>query len=293
MSEFTRYSDPNVPLTAEAATAADNYTAVGALYATHRRTQKLEAGAVEASEAFDNLVYATNGQSVAYNLIDLSTNPTAFDALEIGADNYEFLEAAGEVDDADSVGVLIGGSAGATLDNLVAAINGTAADSGLTKDGGLPARVHGTESVRAVTDGSYLVVYPASSRGGSVVAGEFPSLEFDANLDSSEAWTFTNFSDTAPSGIVPTVDASSRIVVDVTTARINANSLDIMLPFSAEEAVVKFTCVTSAGAVKSVGDTVVFDANSDFPTSLITVTFGGTGGDAANGDKLLIEVWAH
>lgn len=112
MSEFTRYSDPEVPLTKDSAAQADTYTAVHALYATHRRTQKLEADVIDLDTGVDaarqaprtlSLALAPDGITSASSMVGFGKMPVPGTVISV-----EFVAANVATGDGAVGGTLLG-----------------------------------------------------------------------------------------------------------------------------------------------------------------------------------------
>jgi hypothetical protein len=189
MALKTPFSDPSLPLTEAAAKEIDNISAIGALYAVGQRTHALEQATSTLEDSLDEVEGFTR-YAVGWSSISLAVNPTAADTLTIGDDTYEFLDAGDVVADDEHIGVLIGGNAGATQTNLLAAINGTAfTPNGILKSDGKQARLRGTTFVRAGVNANILRVWAADAVGGD--AAFQLGVSFDAALTSTETWRFS------------------------------------------------------------------------------------------------------
>lgn len=157
--------------------------------------------------------------------LDLSTNPTDTNTVTIGSDVYEFATAGGSLAADGNIGVVIGGTAAATLTNFIAAINGTATATGLFKTDGVTAALYvGTESVAAATyAGSLLWIYQSTAAGSTNPTTTKTSVALSDTLTAAVNWSAANMnigpassvSDTLTSG----VSWSSSTVVATQTLR--------------------------------------------------------------------------
>ncbi len=118
----------------------------------------------------------SRGEPTTFMAIADAGNAANTETLVIGADTYEFVTAAGQVADDTYIGIVVGAGSGDSLDNLAAAINGTAAATGLflASDATAPALRVGTESyyaARASLGGKEQVVISSSAVPGGDVVG--------------------------------------------------------------------------------------------------------------------------
>ena len=137
---------------------------------------------------------------IPFGTIDLGTNPTTGDTLLIGATTIEFKAAAEHVSADTNVAVEIGVDADATFANLLAAINGTAANPHptilLKAPSMLPAVGVSTASVLADEPAvNALRVAPAAAPGGTPVPGP-ADLALDDMLTAAVSWSTSNLNKT-------------------------------------------------------------------------------------------------
>lgn len=128
--------------------------------------------------------------SVAYLTLN-AANPTDTDTLTIGDDVYEFATAAGSLASDTNIGVVIGGTKGATLTNLIAAINGdvTAATGLFKTDGTTPALKNGTELYVADDLGSTVMrLRSADAVGANVICRADTTVLSETFTSASNIW---------------------------------------------------------------------------------------------------------
>lgn len=281
-------SDPTVALTAEEAARIDKTDPVRRDHALGTRLQQLEAATLDARVTVLEAVETTfDSGTIPAAQLDLSTNPTAGDAITIGADIYEF-QASGDLDDDAHIGVVRAGSAAATLANLVAAINATDADGAhatLTQtDSETPALANGTESVLAsIAGGTNLVLKPATEPGGDALPSS-PDVALSDNLTAAVAWSITNLN--TGGGRAEGERRQSTTSFAVTAAMITAGVHFIEFPFT--PASYAWSAKTSAGLPRLTGaDTLASAGGGAFQLTLNNDT-----ADLDAGDVVTVTAWA-
>lgn len=296
---MSSYSDPTTPLTAQAAAYADTLSPAFSLHATHQRVQLLESAAATSAvgtAVVEGQVADLAAGHVAYNTIAIAVNPTAADTITIKGDVYEFVTAGGDVAADTNIGVVRGADVGASMTNLLAAINATysgATATGLLQtDGETAALKNGTENVTAVYTSGVLRIYAAGEPGGEVVAGTTPDIACSDALTESTAWAFANLNLSTGGAAQPSQVA--RISFALTGPQVSAGSVEIVVPVYSTTMKVWMNATTAAGAFKALGADTVAVAGVAGSTSLstVTLTLNGSGGDLAATNIVFIEVWA-
>lgn len=139
---------------------------------------QVQADLVANAEAADSLAQA----AIAMSSFPYTELPTDTQTVTIGADVYEFCTALGATANTTNIGVVIGDTARATYDNLVAAINATDGDNAhatLVDSAADPCPANGTENVLAVavnggdTASGTIYLYAADAPGGSLQWGRW------------------------------------------------------------------------------------------------------------------------
>lgn len=275
MSEFSRYRDPSVPLTALAAAQADTFSPVHDLWATHKRIQLLEDEASDAALSVDALQQRVVS-SLASATLNLTTQPTAGDRITIGADTYQFLALTTDAVSNDAyIGVARGGSASAARTNLVAAINGARTTSFGEKANGSPAARNGTEEVFAFIDGVHLVVVPADEVGGAPLWNSLPNIALADNLTAAVNWSVANLNLGAANVLRPT--QVCRFDLTITADMVSAGSTGVYVPVDDASAVLRFLVRSATGDIADPqlgADTATYTALGN-GTGKVVVTIGG------------------
>jgi hypothetical protein len=230
-----------------------------------------------------------NGPLAQSAAILMSTNPTATDTLVIGGDTYEFQAAAADLADDTFIAVEIGGSAAATLTNLIAAINGTADAAHATifqTDSTTPALGRGTTQVVASTAGGILYIAYSKAQGESVssytlldwatLPATLPSIALTDTLTAAGAvWSVANMN--LLHWFNPLYSSRSFVAYKhvITAADITAGIVRVLTGIEDTDPTVIVQGYTTAGVVKAgVADTVVW--NDTFNSVDITLPGGGT-----------------
>ncbi len=219
------------------------------------------------------------------NTIDLSTNPTVTDTLDIGADVYEFQAAAADLAADANIAIERKGSAADTFTEVLAAINATAAAAHPTifqTDSSTPALGRGTENVLAIDGGSQvLVIVPAAAPGGSAVPSS-PNIAIAESLSAAVDWASANLN--LLGGLASAVRQSVSFDLTITAAHVAAGTVNFGLPFTPRTWV--WQAVTAADIHRlTQNDTVT--ASGD----VLTLTLaGGAGPDIQATDVVHITV---
>lgn len=211
----------------------------------------------DVDDAFEALEDEIQSGSPASTTLLQGGQPSANDTLDVGADTYEF-DGTGTA----NINVTIGGTAEATLDNLLAA-----------------AVANGTENLLwDKLDATHLRLRNADAPQGNLLAGEQ-----DIAIDASGA---TNWSceagdvnmNTLGGAAAGTAEMASTTLT-ITTAMITATTARVSFTFTPR--VVQFSAYTSAGVVKAftadavniVGDDVVLTLGTDLAnTDVVHIT---------------------
>lgn len=239
-------------------------------------------------------------------LLPLSTNPTHTDTVTIGGEVYEFINTSTgtAVADDDNIAVTRGANAGASVDNLIAAINGTAGVHGTITlaDTTTPARSVGTLPLFAlkIADTNVGLFYTGTQGKSpfSITRDEWsrlpatiPSIALSNALTASVAWTTTNLN-LVPffNPAISVVSRSASVRVTITAAMIAAGlavvAFGVGLGSSASMAM-HITCMTSAGVLK-VPATDSFTLSQT--TGILTIALNDGTGDLDAGDIVQITV---
>ena len=174
----------------------------GDLHDGESNAEKIDANFTE--------LYEHNSGVIAMSSFAYTGQPSDTETLTIGADVYEFCTAAGSVASDTNIGVVIGGTARATYDNLVAAINASDADNAhatlFQTDDTTPAVANGTEDVLAVavnggnTATGTIYLYAADATGGDKVEGAGPDIALSDTATNGGPWRKTNLNLTFGAG---------------------------------------------------------------------------------------------
>lgn len=217
--------------------------------------------------------------------------PTDGDTVTIGADVYEFVNAAVNtvINDDTHIAVVIGASAAATRANLIAAINATDADNQhatiTLADTITPALSNGTERVVADEVGTTVRIRGANAAGGTPTAGAPSIVLAEAITHAADIWSVGNVNLNTLGGIGASAIPSARSSFTVTAAMVT-NGFQLAFPFT----VVGFTLFAraSTGGIRAgaVGDLAVIS------TTNINFTFSGGAAPAWQAtDVIIVEAW--
>ena len=230
-------------------------------------------------------VQMKDGGSAAVVQAIQSGVPTTLDPLVIGADTYQFVTAAGDVDNDTYIAVAIG-TAEETLDNLILAINATYLNNEhptLFKIGGvLPALANGTEYLVADKIGTtFCRIRSAVKAGGAVMAAN-PSIVLDASGATNYVFDCGDVNmNTLAGKVATTARQTSMVSLTITTAMITATEVRVSFPFTATGFIAKG--LKAAGTeVALAADTLLVD-NGDV---LI-----GLGTNLADTDIVTVLAW--
>ena len=213
--------------------------------------------------------------------------PTTLDTLVIGADTYQFVTAAGDVDNDTYIAVTIG-SAEVTLDNLILAINATYLDNEhptLFKIGGvLPALANGTEYLLADKIGTTFCRIRSAVKAGGAVKSADPSIVLNASAATNYVFDCGDVNMNTLGGKVASTARNSAVTqITITTAMLTATQVRLSFPFTVAGFLIQGR--TSSGVrVAILVDTSVLD-NGDV---LLGVTAGGS---LANTDVVTVLAW--
>jgi hypothetical protein len=167
-----------------------------------------QATSVIDSGAFSEAVMTVTGTPANNNLVS------------IGGYDFKFVAALGAA--AAFTQVLVGGSAAASFDSLVKAINGTSAPAEWVESS--PSF---SLSVLA-QEGGAIFLFVADTRGGTPVVGVPPNVALSTTIV-GDKWSLTNMN-TGPGGIAGYRQQRSGSIT-VTAAMITLGSVDVWLPF--------------------------------------------------------------
>lgn len=241
------------------------------------------------AKVFDFLDDVEDAGVVASSRLVLSDQPTATDTIGIGSDTYEFVATGGNVADDAYIAVEIGGDAGETRDNLIAAINATDPDNehpninNVADDA--PAKSNGTEAVVADEVGTSVRVRSADVAGGNALAAD-PSIVLAESITAAaDIWITGDVNLNTLAGRAQRNSRATLAKVAITAAMIT-NGLYIDLPFTPDRFTVQVQ--DSSGVVRGHGADA-FVINGD----VLEVTFnGGADPDIQATDTLLIQAWS-
>lgn len=213
--------------------------------------------------------------------------PTTADTIDIGADTYEFVTAAGAVADDANIAVEIGASAAETLTNLVAAINADDSDdthaniTNVATDA--PAKANGTESLFADELGTDLRIRAADDVGGTVIGGSPDVLLAESIADAADVWKEGNVNLNTLGGRA--AGSRQRTLAEVTiTAAMITNDLRLDVGFTPSRFTVQ---VLTAGVVIGTTSTDAFSIDND---GILVAFGGGAAPDMQVGDVLRVEI---
>lgn len=198
--------------------------------------------------------------AIPYSELPYTGQPSDTETVTIGSDVYEFCTDAGSVAANSRIGVVIGGSADATAQNLVDAINAqNKRDEHPTLfrvDGTTPARANGTEKFLAVLDATNNVIYLyQAKRAGSteLVEGDGPNIALTDTASNVGPWKHLN-ANLSVGGAGALMYKSADLVHTVVAANLTGTS-KIPLPFAPRSWQV--SCYSSAGVLLKQPDVVV------------------------------------
>lgn len=253
---------------------------------TSPHRQRLDAALHEDTADILRGLTRDNGQ-VATTLLGLATNPTAGDTITIGGDTYEFNAAAASLADDDYRAVLIGADAGETRDNLIAAINGTAASehaSIFQTDGTTAAWGVGRLPLFAEEEGTGVRITTADDRGGQRAARTLDAAVSSSLTDGSDGWELDgeNLNDL---GRDPAHRKSALVELTVTADMITLGTLRLDLPFQPTAWIAQVR--TSGGVIRAPSaDALAASADG------LTLTLNGGGApDIQATDIVVIQAW--
>lgn len=200
--------------------------------------------------------------AIPYSEFPYSGQPSDAETATIGSDVYEFCTDAGSVAADTRIGVVIGGSADATAQNFVDAINAknkTDAHATLFRTNGTtPARANGREKFRAVLDSTNNIVYlyAANKAGGQVLTeGGAPDKALSDTATNMGPWKHLN-ANLSVGGATAVCEQSADLVHTVTAANLSATQpLKVPIPFAPKSWQVQVR--DSAGVLKDSADVTV------------------------------------
>lgn len=221
---------------------------------------------------------AVNEGVVPSSRVAFSVNPTANDTMAIGGTTFKFVSALGAA--AAQVQVLIGGTAAASLANVIDAINGKASNKGSAW-----AEATTPFAVTVVADAStttQLRIRWADKRGGNALAGVAPSTALTASITGgASAWINDNLNTI---GKAPSSVRNGYVQITLTAAMITALATGVFVEFPFTPSTWQWMVVDSTGAGRwTLTDTLVLDGNA-----LKLVSAGATHVVATN----VLSVWA-
>lgn len=193
--------------------------------------------------------------AIPYSELPYTGQPSDTETVTIGSDVYEFCTDAGSVAADTRIGVVIAGSADATAQNLVDAINAknkTNQHPTLFRvDGTTPARANGSEKFRAVLEssGNIIYLYAADKAGGlTLTEGSAPNKALTDAATNVGPWKHLNVN-LSVGGATAAMTQSADLVHTVAAANLTAaQPLKIPLPFAPKGAIVQVR--NSAGELK-------------------------------------------
>lgn len=236
-----------------------------------------------------NMLDAAEDQGVPASAeLVMSAQPVTTDTIDIGADVYEFVTAAGAVADDANIAVEIGASAAATLTNLVAAINATYSPDqhpNITNVATTaPALANGTEAVVASEDGTSLVAMNADAAGGTILPGDQSIVLAEAITDAADIWTAGNVDMNTLQGNAQ-IDRKVALAAVTITAAMITNDLRIDFDFTPTRFLVQVQ--DSSGVSRGAGD----DAYTISGNAIKVVFGGGADPDIQATDVLHVQAY--
>lgn len=212
-----------------------------------------------------------NQGSPASATLALPNQPTATDTIDIGADTYEFQAGAADLADDANIAVEIGGDAGETRDNLIAAINATYDPNEhptiFQTDSTTAALANGTEKVFADEVGTGVRIRNANAAGGTVVSGEQSIVLAEAITDAADIWDVGDVNMNTLGAVTGGEGRWATAELTVTAAMItNGCRLD----FGFTPAWIDVSVIDSSGVVRGNGaDAYTLDTDG------VAIAFGG------------------
>jgi len=207
---------------------------------------------------------ATDIGSPAVAQLIFAGQPSDDDDLVIGADTYTF-QSAGT---SSNIDVTIGGTAEATIDNLVLAINGT------TPEG------ESTENLIAEKIGTTICCIRSADAPGGTAIGADPDIAIDASgaTNVSADVGDVNMNTLAGKAAVQRQFATAQLTI--TTAMITATTVRVAFPFT--PTMFHVTALSSGVPVTFTADAFAIDGDD------IEITLGT---DLANGDVVTVTAY--
>lgn len=202
-------------------------------------------------------------------------------------DTYEILDAGDTVAADTNIGVLRGASAADTRQNIIAAINGAVASpTGILKSDASAAERNGTLRLTAREAGVTVSVTHAFVQGGASTGILNPTM-VTATGAGNASW----MANIAADGEAWPVRQVVVLRIPVTAGLIAGGSKWFYFPAGVFPPRVRVTAYTSLGAVKT-GFTDTFVVTSFGGSGVLDCTFVGGVGDLADGDEVLVELFA-
>lgn len=202
-------------------------------------------------------------------------------------DAYEILAAGATVANDAHIGVLLGGSAAETRQNIIDAINGAVgAPTGILKSDASAAERNGTLRLTAREAGATVSVTHAFVQGGASTGILNPTMVTTTGAGNA-IWS----ADLAVDGQAWPVRQVTVLRIPVTAGLISGGTKWFYFPAGVFPARVRVTAYTALGAVKT-GFTDTFEVTSFGGSGVLDCTFNGGGGDLADGDEVLVEIFA-
>lgn len=226
--------------------------------------------------------------AVAEARLIFSAQPSHQDTIGIGGDAYEFIDTGTgtQVADDANIAVVIGGSAAATLNNLIAAINGTADEEHATvtlADGTTPAVGIGSVAVVADAIGTDLRIRSATAAGNNPIPAD-PDIALAESITSAtDIWRQGTVNLNSLSGYAAAPKREVKGSLAVTTAMLTSEPFTVVsCPFTPTGFIVQVR--TSTGLCKYVTDLFTI-ANDTIQCNVDGAT------SVANTDTITFHVW--
>jgi hypothetical protein len=209
--------------------------------------------------AIENVAVQTQGSPAVVQLIQAG-QPTATNTLDVGADTYE-ADGSGS-----NINFVIGGTAEATMDNLLAA-----------------SVASGTENLYwDKLSATTLRLRSADAPQGTVIGGS-PAIDLDASSITNYSFDVGDVSMATLGGKAASSVSTVSTKITITTAMVTTGTIRIACPFT--PTTYQVTAVSSAGALKiAMTDTFVITGDD------IVITLNGGGSDLANTDVLHLNI---
>lgn len=234
---------------------------------------------LDVDDALEDVEAQIMSKAQAQANIRLNTNPTATNTITIGTNVYEFTATLG-TQTAGRIGVLIGGSAGASLLNMIAAVNRAPPVTPPVYDLGSSGAAVNVKASVYNTD--FLHVEYAKSPGGASLPGACPSIALADALTAVIAWDHANLNETGFDGTF------KRQVVRITATTANiAADFDVVVPFVPRKASV-YLVTDAAGVPDGTGKTAVLTLVP--ARNAVTVDLDGGATDPVNTDIVYLEI---